>query len=238
MKETFKYKIADLKVLVEHSSSVLQKNARKYLNDFLGEPDISVSISDERINAALEYNKSFDKDYAEYFLTGSDFYKKLIKFNGFMIHASCVSVDGNGYIFSADSGVGKSTHTSLWKEYLGDRATIINDDKPAVRNIDGKFFVYGTPWSGKEDISCNIKSKVAALVFLERDTVCSIKRLAPSESVSRIMPQMSRYLSKDSMDIQLGLLDEFLSDVPSYVLRCNPYIESAEIAWQTLSENS
>ena len=49
-------------------------------------------------------------------------------------------VDDYAYVFSADSGTGKSTHTQLWLEHFGDRAYILNDDKPAIRLIDGKVY--------------------------------------------------------------------------------------------------
>ena len=72
-----------------------------------------------------------------------------------LLHSSAVVVDGYAYLFSADSGTGKSTHTGLWKQHFGDRAYIINDDKPAIRKVDGEWYVFGTPWSGKTDTSVN-----------------------------------------------------------------------------------
>ena len=44
------------------------------------------------------------QDDWEYMLTGSDFYTQLIKYNGFLLHSSCIVVDNVAYAFSADSG--------------------------------------------------------------------------------------------------------------------------------------
>jgi len=47
-----------------------------------------------------------------------------------LFHGSAVAVDGEGYLFTAHSGTGKSPHTRLWQQAFGDRAVIVNDDKP------------------------------------------------------------------------------------------------------------
>ena len=54
----------------------------------------------------------------EYIFVGLEFYRKLLLQGGMMIHASAVEVDGRVYLFSADSGTGKSTHTKQWQKYL------------------------------------------------------------------------------------------------------------------------
>jgi len=234
MKRLYKYKIADLTVDVVHNSSVLFRNGKKYEIDSDEPADIVIEITDEQIARVMERNKTFDRDYAEYFLTGLCFYQKLIPFDGFMLHSSCVAVDGKGYLFTADSGTGKSTHVSLWKEHLGDRATVINDDKPAVRYIDGKFTVYGTPWSGKNDESFNGSADVSAVVFLERGSEFSIEKIAEEEAVGRILPQLLHYISLQNADTQFDLIDKLLKSVPVFVMKCTPHIESAEGAWEYL----
>ena len=76
-----------------------------------------------------------------------------------MVHASAVEVDGKAYLFSADSGTGKLTHTKQWQNYFGkERALIINDDKPAIRKDKNGWAAYGTPFSGKTDENLNRQS--------------------------------------------------------------------------------
>lgn len=236
MKQLYRYKIADLIVEVRHDSSVLARNGAKYETDAASEADITIDITDEQLNKALRHNSKFDRDYAEYFLSGLCFYQKLIPFGGFMLHSSCVAVDGKGYMFAADSGTGKSTHTSLWKDYLGDRVSIINDDKPAIRYNNGKFTVYGTPWSGKNDESVNCCADVSAVVFLERGNSFDIKRISGEDAVSHILPQLLHYVSIENADVQFDMIDKLLKTVPVFVMKCTPHIESAESAWKYLSK--
>ena len=65
-----------------------------------------------------------------------------------LYHGSVIAVDGQGYLFTAKSGTGKSTHTALWRELFGERAVMVNDDKPLLRVKDDQVTVYGTPWNG------------------------------------------------------------------------------------------
>ena len=99
------------------------------------------------------------------------------------LHASAVVVEDEAYLFSADCGTGKSTHTSLWLKYLADKNPyILNDDKPAIRVTENGIFAYGTPFSGKNDINENKKVKVKGICFLEQAPQNSIEKLEISEA--------------------------------------------------------
>lgn len=113
--------------------------------------DIQLSINEAFCRVKQQENPHLTLEQCEYIFAGSEFYRKLINLGGFMLHASAIVVDNKAYLFSAPSGTGKSTHTKLWQECFGDKAIIINDDKPAIRIEEGKCFAYGTPFSGKTD---------------------------------------------------------------------------------------
>ena len=89
-------------------------------------------------------------------------------FDAFLLHAAVIEVDGLAYAFAAPSGTGKTTHIALWKKFFGDRANIINGDKPIIRFENGTPYIYGTPWCGKEGYNINTKAPLAALCFIER----------------------------------------------------------------------
>ncbi|MDO4436602.1 MAG: hypothetical protein Q4B77_01420 [Coriobacteriaceae bacterium] len=46
-----------------------------------------------------------------------------------LVHAVALEYRGDGYLFCAPSGTGKSTHARLWCEHLGADARILNGDK-------------------------------------------------------------------------------------------------------------
>ena len=74
------------------------------------------------------------QEYSDEYLETLAVYRKIAEklpfFNCFLFHGSVVAVNGKGYLFTAKSGTGKSTHTRLWRELLGEAAFMINDDKP------------------------------------------------------------------------------------------------------------
>ena len=75
--------------------------------------------------------------------------EKLVAQDVLLMHGSALCMDGEGIIFTAKSGTGKSTHARLWREAFGDRVWMVNDDKPLLKITETGVTVYGTPWDGK-----------------------------------------------------------------------------------------
>lgn len=217
------YDIAGLKVEIKNPTGRTEKQAVPYLSKEQENctADIVIDVTDERIDKAMADHPEMNRDDWTYMLTGSDFYTQLLKFSGILLHSSCVVVDGMAYAFSADSGTGKSTHTQLWLKHFGDRAHILNDDKPAIRIIDGEVYACGTPWSGKYDYSVPEIVKLAGLCFLERDTVNRIKKADTRKAVFNIFSQTVRNLGPNAMNCLFDVLEKIFSSVPIYELGCN-----------------
>ena len=152
-----------------------------------------------------------------------------------MLHSSGVVVDNYAYLFSADPGTGKSTHTDLWVKYFGnDRAKIINDDKPAIRMINDKIYVYGTPWSGKTDQNINMKVPLGAIVFLERSEDNWVKEIEPKEAIPLILQQTIRPREPEVMIKLLDMLDIVLRRVKLYRLGCNISEEAVKVSYNRI----
>lgn len=218
------YDIAGLKVNIVNVKGRTEKQARPYLSDNQDENqniDIVVDVDEKRVLRAMEEHPELVQDDWEYMLTGSDFYTELLNFNGIILHSSCIVVDGMAYAFSADSGTGKSTHTQLWLKHLGDRAYMLNDDKPAIRLIDGKVYACGTPWSGKYDYSTPKIVELAGICFLERSETNWIKKADTSKAVYNIFSQTIRNLNAEKMDKLFDVLEQIFAKVPLYELGCD-----------------
>ncbi len=231
------YSIADLKVNMDLKYAYLADKAKPYMISEQNEADadITICVSDEQLSECAEKQRGTDymPEY-EYVLAGGDFYFKLLDFDGMLIHSSAVVTDGYAYLFSADSGVGKSTHTSLWLKLLGDSAYILNDDKPAVRSVGDKVFAYGTPFSGKNDINVNACVPLGAICFIERAKENSIRKLTPMEAIPLILAQTQRKPDRNIMEKLLAALDKVLSRVSVYKLCCNMDISAAELSYKTM----
>lgn len=140
------YDIAGLVVEIKHPTGRTEKQARPYLcKDQEGQTaDMTIDVTEQRVTDAMAEHPEMNRDDWYYMLTGSDFYTQLLKFRGILLHSSCVVVDGAAYAFSADSGTGKSTHTALWLKHFGNRAYMLNDDKPAIRLVGDRVYACGT----------------------------------------------------------------------------------------------
>lgn len=218
------YSIADLTVNMKNPTGRTKKQAIPYLADNQSENqkiDIKIEITEKRVNDYVNAHPELDAGDWEYMLSGTDFYKSLIDFNGILLHSSCVVVNGYAYAFSADPGTGKSTHTDLWLKHFGEKAHILNDDKPAIRIINGKVYACGTPWSGKYDYSTPEIVPLAGICFLQRSDTNWIRKAETTKAVYNIFSQTARQISAEKMEKLFDILEEIFSKVPIWDLGCN-----------------
>ena len=141
---------------------------------------------------------------------------------------------GKAYLFSGPSGMGKSTHTRLWQSVYPD-AKVFNDDKPALRRLDGRWFAYGTPWCGKDGININMKVPLGGICFLRRGESNSIRRLSLLEASVRVISQTThRFKSEERLDLLLSHVDRLVQEIPVYELYCTPTIDAALLSSETM----
>lgn len=231
------YDIAGLRVEIKNEKGRTEKQAIPYLsqNQSRENIDIVIDVDEKRVLSAMEEHPELVQDDWEYMLTGSDFYTELIRFDGILLHSSCVVVDDKAYAFSADSGTGKSTHTELWLKHFGDRAYILNDDKPAIRLIDGKVYACGTPWSGKFDYSVPKNVELAGICFLERSEENWIRKADTGRAVFNIFSQTVRKLNRDKMDNLFDVLEELFAKVPLFEMGCNISDDAVVMSYNAMS---
>ena len=151
-----------------------------------------------------------------------------------LIHASCVSCAGYGYPFIAKSGTGKSTHSSLWLKYI-EATELMNDDNPIIRVINGKPFIYGSPWSGKTPCYRQTKAPLGAITRIDRALENTIERHSPVQAFASILPACSS-MKWDAV-IYNNLMDtltKIIATIPIYTLHCLPDEEAAVLCHHTI----
>ena len=216
-----KYIIAGLKTEFDVRYDVLRGRVKDYEADFdSSETDIKIELSDEYLSKKKEEIPQMSIANHEYFWTGNAFNIRLMDYNGIMLHSSCVEKDGYAYLFSADSGTGKSTHTHLWLKNLpGTR--IINDDKPALIKENDIWYACGTPFSGKTDENLNVKVPVRAITFIKRGTENRVSKMPVEEAIKLLFGQTIRSAYEDRAFKSLEAVDSLLRSVPVFSLECN-----------------
>lgn len=228
------YRIADLSVKIPAAGG-LATRCGEYLAEENNEPDIV--ISEEKYN--FELWPGFSYENGCYMASGQQFYSYLLRFDGMMLHASAVELGGKAYLFSGPSGMGKSTHTRLWQSVFGEEAQVFNDDKPALRRIDGKWYAYGTPWCGKDGINQNKKVPLAGICFLKRGDENKIRRLEPKEALPLVMAQtMHKFKKVENLDYLLNIINNLIKEIPIFELENRPVEEAARLSHETMLEAS
>ncbi len=177
-------------------------------------------------------------DYSEGYLETLAIYRKiaksLIHHDTFLFHGSCVAVDNAGYLFTAKSGTGKSTHTKLWREYLGKRVVMVNDDKPLIKITQNNAIVYGTPWNGKHHLGENISVPLKAICILERGSKNKITTITKSQAFPALLQQVYRPTEPNALKKTLKLLDCLSNKVKLYHLECTMDIAAAKTAYDAM----
>ena len=237
---TRQYKIADK--IVEVNS--IYEEVHEYCSDYQTDlpADYSVNITQADINFEREKSahedeieglpvRHFSDSYLEELAVYRKIAEQMIDFDTVLFHGSVIAVDGAGYLFTAKRGTGKSTHTRLWREYFGERAVMVNDDKPLLHIAD-TVTAYGTPYNGKHRLGTNISVPLKAICILTRDTDNHIEPITRNQAYTMLLQQVYRPADMLKMAKTLELVDRLADSVKLYKLGCNMEISAAQVAYE------
>lgn len=228
------YKICGFIVGCDFRCPTMTARAEKFLLEENAEPDVSIPFNGAAL-AEISGRTGLDADNAEIIFTAESFYRALPPKGGFMLHSSAIVVDGEAYLFSAPSGTGKSTHTGLWLRLFGDRAAILNDDKPAIMLRGGSVTACGTPWSGKSDLNINAEFPLRGICILGRSSVNHIEPVSADAAVYHLLDQTLRPEDPSEMAALLSCIDKVTSSVRVWRMGCNISTEAAQMAYDAMS---
>jgi len=238
---TRKYKIADKAVEVNSLYDEVHEYCADYLTDKPADYSVTTSQADidyEREKSAREDEiegiptRQFSDSYLEELAVYRKIAEEMISYDTILFHGSVVAVDGIGYLFTAKSGTGKSTHTRLWRAYFVDRAVMVNDDKPLLKITDSGVIAYGTPYNGKHRLGTNTSVPLKAICILTRATDNHIERITREQAYKMLLQQVYRPADMLKMAKTLALVDRLADSVKLYRLGCNMDISAAQVAYE------
>ena len=223
-------------------------STRDYCRAYLSEKaaDCSITVTREQLQFEQDFLKAEaieegirSRTFTDPFLERAAIQRQvadhLIRHSTLLLHGSSVAVDGQGYLFTAKCGTGKSTHTRLWRQVFGDRAVMINDDKPFIRLSDGGAVLYGAPWSGKHGLDTNIAVPLKGICILERGTENRISPIVPADARQMLHKQSSPPLDSTLLTVHDTLVEQLLVRVPLWRMECNKEPEAAITAHRAMS---
>lgn len=227
------YKLADVVVEIDSLYDEVHKMLRGYEETTGEAASIHVCTREKDIEAEADQLESFPLPYLETLAVYRQISSQMVAHKVLLMHGSVVAVDGKAYMFTAASGTGKSTHTRLWRQLFGERAVMINDDKPLVRvHEKGYPEVYGTPWDGKHRLSTNTSAPLCAICILERGKENYIEPVSIQDAYPMLLQQT--YRPSQPMDLLqvMELLERICNGLKIYRLKCNMDISAAEVAYE------
>lgn len=242
---TFHIQIAGQVARIHALFSSAKDHSARYLTEL--PPDLTITVTE----ADLRYEQAeLDREAAEEgfrrrvftdpFLERAAIQRRiadhLLLCDTLLFHGSAVAVDGMGYLFTARSGTGKSTHTRLWRQVFGDRAVMINDDKPFLQLTDHGIQLHGSPWSGKHGLDTNITVPLAGICILERSPTNTIRQIGAVEAMDMLRKQSYHPTDPQLLPLAKALTDRLGSLVPLWHMGCNKDPHAALTAWEAMRD--
>ena len=225
----------------------LFESTRHYCRDYWSEQELDFQIrvtredlrmEQELLDLEADVEGLKHRKFSEMFLERSVIQRKVADFlvtgNILMLHGSTVAVDGLAYLFTAACGTGKSTHTRFWCEFFGERAVMVNDDKPFLR-LDGDcVLAYGSPWTGKHGLGNNVCFPLKGICILKRGNENRIRRIRPDVAREMLVHQCFQPEGDDRVPAMVEILMERVS---LWEMECTKDPSAALTAWSAMHES-
>ena len=222
------YEIAGLKVEMKPQFGRLQRQSETYISS--GEPVMRLNPDFGGMNPALAERTDEDR---EYICASAAFCCGIIRHGRFFLHASAVVYNGEAYLFSAPSGMGKSTHTALWlKQFPG--SYILNDDKPVIFPEKEGISVWGTPFAGKTDLQVNRGVPLCAICFLKQGRENRIARIPEERAIALTLNNTYRPKSSEEMNFLLDMIGKTVEKANLFEMSCRNEPAAAQMSYNAM----
>lgn len=223
------YEIAGLKVEMNPKFDRLKRQSEAYKS--LGEPVIRINPDFDGGLYALPDNCTAED--REYIYSSAAFCREIIPHGRFFLHASAVVLDGEAYLFSAPSGMGKSTHTALWlRSFEG--SYILNDDKPVIFPENEGVTVWGTPFAGKTDLQVNLGVPLRGICFLKQGNENIITPITEERAIALTLNNTYRPKNAEEMNLLLDMIEKVVERADIFEMSCRNEFAAAEMSYNAM----
>ena len=159
----------------------------------------------------------------------------IIRRGGLLLHASFIRVGDRAILFTAPSGVGKSTQADLWCRFR--EAELMNGDRVAVMTNEDGVFACGIPFAGCSGVSKYAKLPLSAIVYLSQSDENTVEKLSGLAAFRKVWEGCSVYVwDKEIVSAASDHLLRVLQTVPVYHLRCRPDREAVDTLFRALKD--
>jgi hypothetical protein len=99
----------------------------------------------------------------------------------------------------------------------------LSDDRIILRRLDGKIWMYGTPWHGEGSFASPARAPIEQIFFLGRGQKNEVVPLREAPAVARLMAcSFVPFYSPGGLDFTLAFFQQVTQGVPCAELRFVP----------------
>lgn len=155
-----------------------------------------------------------------------------------VIHSSSVIYNGRVWLFSAPSGIGKSTHVELWKDNQYPIEDFNGDMAACYIDAQWNAIAAGVPWCGTSKIQNNLIMPLGGILFLKRGKENSVKKLGMLESVMQITARaLTPCWNRECVDSNIAIAETLAERICVGELICTIEREAAGISKEFIDDN-
>lgn len=241
----FTIKLADVNIKINSIYDEVFTLCRDYLSDEAADFCVDILKSDieferEKSRQEAAFERKTYIDFKDSYLETLAVYRKiaarLLDYRAFVMHGAVVGIGGKAYMFTAPSGVGKTTHTGFWLKQFPD-AFIINGDKPIIKLVENGVLACGTPWAGKEGENKNTSLPLNAICLLARGKENEIVKADFKQIYPFIIGQTYRPYEEEHITKTMQYIKDLGEKVKFYLLKCNLDPSAANIAFDGMNND-
>ncbi len=188
------------------------------------------------IKVDVKYIDFFSPEVDVMFISLLALERHMYKFNEFILHSSFVKIGNSAILFTAPSGVGKSTQADLWVKYR--KARIINGDRSLVVKKGREYYAFGWPICGSSKICLNESYPIKSIILLSQGKNNKIIKPKKTECIKKILREITvNYHNEQFLDHALTLIEDIIKNVSIYHLQCDISEDAVECLENKLKED-
>ncbi len=232
----FKIKLCGILIAIDNKYGYIEEKCADFITDDEG-TDVSISVGSADIEYERERSEGeFSDGYLEYIAAYRAIAEQLYRYDAMVMHGAVISYKGRGYLFTAKSGVGKSTHIRLWHKAFPEDVTVIDGDKPIIRLIDGRPYAFGTAWRGKEMWGGNRSVPLCGIVFLGRGAQNTAAPSDLTDASVKLFKQTHIPRGREAALKTAAMAESLIRKVKLVDLLCNMEEEAASVCRDALTK--
>lgn len=151
----------------------------------------------------------------------------------FALHSASILYQDKAWLFSGPSGIGKSTHTSLWNRCY--QTPYLNGDLNLLGFAGGVPVVYGIPWCGTSGYYTTSTVPLGGITFLKQGPTDALLPLNAEETSLRTIQRLvSPSWTEDMLLTNLSFVERLSASVPFFHLQCTKEDSAAAVIKQAI----